>query len=860
MTGRRFLSLFADQPMAERFDRIIEILLIVLLTFMPLALGVVHAWSEQVVIILAAAISLVFLLKLVVARGTTFVWSWAYVPVAVFILVAVLQLVPLPSSLISVASPHTAALKTDLLGDLPNADDVLSSMTLSFYPRATKHDLRLVLAVAAVFVVVVNVYRQSERIKRLLAAIAVLGGGMALLALAQNVAGNGKIYWVVPTYYDQAYSGAFVNHSHYGQFMSLSIGAALGLLLVTLHEAFSRHRITPARVADYLSSPAGRVTKILAGMMVLGIATVFISLTRGGIISMLIAAGFTTLMLSWHQSLRGPAWIVVLLALGSFICILYVGFDQVYDRLATLRDFHQAQGGRWQIIKDVALAWTKFPVFGAGLGTHEVVYPMFDRSTMTALAMHAENEYAQAAEETGLVGLLALGSFAAIVWMRYGRNIRKASIPIHSAAYGLGFGLLAVLVHSLSDFGQHLPANAMLSAVFCALLVTLSTVDRQGKRHLAGPSTRTAGRAWRLAILLVTAGVWVWAIRGANHARIAEANWNKALVAEHHLTANDWQGPAQAYDYLFTHALNAARWEPDNIKYQHWLGVYKWLSLTSYIDPNTQQLRPEAVPWARQIVEELHQARPLCPTFGALYCVTGEIERFVLGDPNGAERIRKGYRLAPCDATACFVAAEVDAEEGQLTGAYEKLARAVQLDGQYFRRAVRLCVENLGRGDLALQLAGNDAGQLGYVARLLTSSGKGLAPTVSTAEAPAGAGRDQQFVQEAEEKAFERLKATCEAPDAPASAHASLADLYSQRNNLEAAIRHCRRAVQLDYGQFYWHYMLATLLARVDRIDEARHEARICLRLREDYAPAKKLIEELAVRPLTAEPPLSSGQ
>ena len=46
------------------------------------------------------------------------------------------------------------------------------------------------LLLVAVFVVVVNVYREPMRTKRLLGAIAVTGGAMALLALAQDIAGG----------------------------------------------------------------------------------------------------------------------------------------------------------------------------------------------------------------------------------------------------------------------------------------------------------------------------------------------------------------------------------------------------------------------------------------------------------------------------------------------------------------------------------------------------------------------------------------------------------------------------------------------------------------------------------------------
>ena len=43
--------------------------------------------------------------------------------------------------------------------------------------------------------------------------------------------------------------------------------------------------------------------------------------------------------------------------------------------------------------------------------------------------------------------------------------------------------------------------------------------------------------------------------------------------------------------------------------------------------------------------------------------------------------------------------------------------------------------------------------------------------------------------------------------------------------------------------------MLAKALADVNRIPEALDEARICMRLRPQYDPAKKLVAELSVIP-----------
>jgi len=830
-----------DVPISG-FDKVIEWLLISLLAFMPLAFGAVEAWSKEVVVAFAAAISICFLLKLVFRkdtnlapplRGAVPVLSWVYIPVALFILVAVFQLIPLPTGAVGTISPNTGAVKKELLGDLSNAESFLGSMTLSFYANATKHDLRLVLAFAAVFVVVLNVFRLPEQIKRLLTAMAVIGGGIALIALAQVISGTDKIYWHVPIGRNLADAGTFVNHNNYGQFMNLSIGAALGLVMVKLHEAFRGKRITPSLVFEYLSSPGARVIWFLVAIVIIGAATVFISLTRGGMVSMLIAAGFTTLVISSRQSLKGHGWIIALMALGAFICVLYMGFDAVYDRLATLRELHGAEGGRWQIVKDISVAWTKFPVIGTGLGTHEVVYPMFDRSTIPALAAHAENEYAQAAEETGLAGLVPLTLFAVILWTAYVRNLRHSRLPIRSAAYGLGFGLVAILIHSLSDFGQHLPANATLTAVSCALLFTLA------RRQDSKQATQAVRKSWSfrglsIAALLCVSGVWAWALLGADGARIAEAHWKQALNAEHALMEKGWQGTNEAYVEAISHAATAAEYQPDNVKYRHWLNVYRWRSISRVIDPNTGKviIPEQAMQFVPRIIDELHKARVLCPTFGATYCVVGQLEKFVLDDAGGAERIRKGFRLAPCDPTACFVAGLLDTEEQKIDDSFEKFSRAIELDGRLFEDVADVYINHVSRPDLAVAIAGDNAWRLSRVANALADMEE-----------------HQELADKAQAKVKELLKTKCAEPDTPAWAFASLGNIYRRENDNKTALEYYQRALALDYGQVYWRFTLARLLAETDRIGEAIHEARICLRLRPQFKAAEKLIADLSILP-----------
>ena len=341
-------------------------------------------------------------------------------------------------------------------------------------------------------------------------------------------------------------------------------------------------------------------------------------------------------------------------------------------------------------------------------------------------------------------------------------------------------------------------------------------------------------RYLRIAGLVCASGVWAWVLLSANAARLAQTSWHKALAAEQHLAARNWQGDDEEYISLISLAAKAADCQPDNVEYRHWLNVYRWRSVSRGTDPNTNTLviPEEAMAAVTRIVEELNKARLLCPTYGATYCVVGQLERFILNDPNGADRIRKGFELTPCDPTACFISGLLDAEEQQIDLSFEKLSRAVQLDGRFFSDVVDVFINRVGRPDLAIAIAGDDVGRLSRVANAL-----------------ADVGEHKDIAEETQNKVIELLKKTCSGPEPSAKVLASLAGIYRNKEDHEAAIEYYRRALLLEYGQVQWRFELARLLAEADRISEAIHEARVCLRLQPQFSAAERLIEQLSVLP-----------
>jgi len=334
--------------------------------------------------------------------------------------------------------------------------------------------------------------------------------------------------------------------------------------------------------------------------------------------------------------------------------------------------------------------------------------------------------------------------------------------------------------------------------------------------------------------LLFVSGIFVWAMSGANNARLAEARWKKALTIEQSMVEENWQASNEKYASLISNAAAAAHYQPDNIKYRHWLNVYRWESISRTADPNTGEviIPEQALEFVRRIVDELHKARLLCPTYGATYCVVGQLERFTLNDPKGAEYIRKGFQLAPCDPTACFVAGLLDVEEQRIDDSFDKFSRAIELDGRFFQSAADIYINHVNRPGLAVAVAGDDIGRLSYVANAI----------VDTQE-------HAYIVEQAQSQMVELLKKKCSGPDVTATALASLANIFRKVQDNEAAIEHYRRALYLEYGQVQWRYALARLLAETDRVPEAIHEARICLRLSPQFKAAETLIEELSVLP-----------
>ncbi|HWA48173.1 MAG TPA: O-antigen ligase family protein, partial [Dongiaceae bacterium] len=793
---RRHIIYFDLTDTADRsFDWIIEALLLTLLAFAPLAIGGVQAWSEAVICALAGAMAVLLGVKLIARPGVRFVWAWSYVPVALFLLITLAQVIPLPASLIQAISPQTAELRRELLAPLPLGEQALHRMTLSLYPEATLHDLRMLLAICAVYVVTLNVIRQQAQIERLLKGMTIIGVAVAGICFVHLLAGATRIYGL----YGHLSSGwpiaPFINRNHFGQFMNLSLGAALGLLLMQVERMIRARRGESVR-SDVLSQVPPIVWAAAAAVVALGLGT-FLSLSRGAIVSLAIA-GCAATFAARRQGMRGRIWVLAPLAWAIVLLVAIFGFDTIVGRFALALDPNgdHSAGGRLTIVRDVVRAWRQFPVLGTGMGSFQTTYPMFDTSTVLEVASHAEDEYAQILLEAGAAGLIIVLAFLALIWRKYAVCVRSAPSLMASIAIGLGFSLLAVLIQSFTDFGQHAPANAMLAAVVCALIVTLAQAS--GKTRAAEPAAKAGRMMPRLAATALVAVVFAGVLAQAWSCAQAESDRFAARAIDERLWARDWRGDSQDYVSLLSASAAAAQQRPRDVYYQYWLAFYRWQAISRNRDQSTGQLLldEDQLQWAGQIARDLYQAAPLCPTYGPVYLLAGEIEKNILQKPQrGSVLIKTALRLSRTDPAANFEAALLAAHEGQWETAMAMWGHAAALDQRYLLDAVDVVTRDLHRPDLAMQLAGQDVRALRRIVSILEQS------------------QDAQARDAANARLVELIQMHAEAPGATADELIDAARLEAAQKRFADAVGYYRRALQVLPGRADWRLELARAYA-----------------------------------------------
>lgn len=451
-------------------------LFVFILFFCPLAFGTVEPWSLTVMELLAP-LALLFLLLSCNSRQKWYTVP-GLLPLVCFLSFLALQTVPLPALLIKVLSPAAHRVYKPVI-DLAGGNIFLP---LSINVNATVAEFFRFFAYGCFYILTVQLLSEYSRLRRTLLLVLGLAGTISFFAILQKFTAENLIFWFRPAPGNVIPTGPWIYRNHFAGFIEMLLPLHLALFLhyrPRIHYEMSWRE----KILSIFNLPHANLHILLGFSCLLMVVSLFVSLSRGGIISASIALIFLVLFLSGLGLLQRKMIFAMAAGLSVVLAVAWFGWQPILNRFGNILNAGVIFDPRFLIWKDSLPIIRDFPLFGAGFGTYVHLFPRY-RNFFTdhSLPDHAHNDYIELLTDGGIIGLLLAGWFLFAIfraaWQRI--RIRQDSFSL-LIFYGVCCGIIALLLHSVTDFNMHNGANGLYFFFLCGLLVSTATTRRYGR-------------------------------------------------------------------------------------------------------------------------------------------------------------------------------------------------------------------------------------------------------------------------------------------------------------------------------------------------------------------------------------------
>ncbi|HEX8290802.1 MAG TPA: O-antigen ligase family protein [Pyrinomonadaceae bacterium] len=347
---------------------------------------------------------------------------------------------------------------------------------VSYDPYETRLVALLLLAYTSYLALLLRYTENERRLRALLYAVVAAGLASALFGVARQTAQRGGEGFLLEHLRPGAGYAQFVNRNHFAYLAEMALGVLLGLVagrgvargkvLVPLALAL------PLWAALVLSNSRGGILAMLCQVIFLG-ACFGVTRARGA--DSAEGAGATPSPLDRVAGSKAArAGLVFALLLTITVGVVWLGGDAVAERVASVGEEVTAgatdatRSGR----KDIwAATWASFaehPLFGVGFGGYWVAVSGRHEGSGGLVPQQAHNDYLEVLASGGLVGAAVVFAFLLLLVRRSVPRLREGSPFARAACLGALTGLCGVAVHSLFEFGLHVPSNAFASLALAA--------------------------------------------------------------------------------------------------------------------------------------------------------------------------------------------------------------------------------------------------------------------------------------------------------------------------------------------------------------------------------------------------------
>ena len=830
--------------------------LLAVLFVAPLFMGGRHPLGRLVLVAIVCATAFTWVLSQCTSGSGRWVPTRSAALLALGLLVVLLQLAPLPSSILARLSPSLAEVLPAWSPEGAMGARLGAWSHVSLIPQATREGLTMYLCYAMLFVLVVQRTRRLEDIERWMRWIALAAVFLAVIGLVQYFAGNGRYLWIYEHPFRDArgvVKGPFVNQNHFAHFLALGIGP---LCWWTYHAWSERGTERHTGISHNLVQREWRQLRKPATVVIMALVALagLLSLSRGGVAAVSLAAAvcvgiYASCLLFGRKSVLALALSASVVVAGVFL----YGHEALTQELSTVtgsESLEDLSHGRKKLWEADLRAVPDFFALGTGIGSHRMVYPMYLDENHQYTYTHAENGYLQVLLEAGGAGMaLLLAGIALCGWWCV-QTYRQSRSPRVVACLGaIGGGLTASVMHSFVDFVWYIPACMSLTIVLAACACRLRQVTRSGGAKPAdgAPLPRLV---W-IASAVVIAGVSLPMIgslaspaRAASHADHYRAiARNGASVFDDdpeliddcviHLERVLERNPndAQAHLNMAHLCLRKFHLEQQSSDMNMPLVQIRDAALASHF-PSREALDRwlaaaigDRYRYLRKALAHSRQAVRLCPLQGEAYVYL--VEMTFLESPNEHAKhayIEQALKVRPHSAAVNFAVGREAALAGDFPSALEHFKASFRLDTYFRSRIIELFVGQ--DADFFFRHFEPDL----HTMRLLRSHYAGL-----------GRDTDARKVNIRYASTLGQAAGSATGENA-ANLWLEIQRVYEELGERERAVQSAKRAVDAAPNHYQSRRNLATVLMEGKRYDEAMPHLRWCL-LR--YPENEKLKKEL---------------
>ncbi len=444
-------------------------LFIFLLIFSPLAFGIVEQWSLTLMEGLSFFALSLYLLERLIKKKPLYKVP-GLVPLLLFLCYLLLQILPLPGSIINLLSPETFKIYQDSILIL----DTEAWLSFSLNKKAGLQEFFRYSAYVCFYFLTIQLLTDKKRLKKTVNITITFLTLFSVYAIIQKFTSTDTIYWLLRLPNNSQEFGSYVNHNHFAGLVEMVLPITLSLFLY-LKPQPSPNTSFRQKIIETFEIKKSNIHILLGFSTVLLITAIILSLSRGAVLSICLAfmVFFFLLAVSIKQKLKAShilAFIIVVL-----ISISWFGWESSFERFGELENKQgEIYESRLDFWKDSVNIAKDFPITGTGFGSFSNIYPRYRTfSTRYTLLTHAHNDYIELLVEGGLIGAFLVIWFLFELFFRSARvYMRRKDLYSKYLFLGCATGLLSILFHSFTDFNLHIGANGLFFFFLSGVLIS----------------------------------------------------------------------------------------------------------------------------------------------------------------------------------------------------------------------------------------------------------------------------------------------------------------------------------------------------------------------------------------------------